>query len=361
MSSEPGLGYTEPKDAYHGLEVELMQVQADIEEVAMMIRQSHGETQTLTRRDTQMSNRLRQIETNLESYSREEIREIYNSVRESQMRLFLMRGQIEQLEHRRRTLEAYTQQIQQMMTLTQSLSARPSPPPPAAKPPVGEPVSQTAQQTIVRIIDAQEKERRALARQMHDGPATSLSNLVLQAEVVERLFSLDPDEARNELGVLKVAVNSTFQRTRDFIFNLRPMILDDLGLFPTLRRYVQEFQNKTKIATELTIMGRDRRMPAHIEVIIFRAIQELLNNILQHANASRVQINIDVGDAEVSAMVEDDGSGFDVQRTLSEAGASKKIGISGIIERTELLGGDIQFDSVLGRGTRVSLRLPTPD
>jgi two-component system, NarL family, sensor histidine kinase DegS len=358
VSSEPGPGYTELNDAYYGLEGELKHVQADIEEVAMMIRQSQGETQTLTRRDTQMSNRLRQIETNLESYSREEIREIYDSVRESQMRLFLMRGQIEQLEHRRRTLEAYTKQIQQMMALTQSLAARPAP---AATPPVGEPVSQTAQQTIVRIIDAQEKERRALARQMHDGPATSLSNLVLQAEVVERLFSLDLEQARNELGVLKVAVNSTFQRTRDFIFNLRPMILDDLGLFPTLRRYVQEFQNKTKIATELTIMGRDRRMPVHIEVIIFRAIQELLNNTLQHANASRVQINIDVGDAVVSAVVEDDGSGFDVQRTLSQAGANKKIGISGIIERTELLGGDIQFDSVLGRGTRVSLRLPTSE
>ena len=202
----------------------------------MMIRQSHGETQTLTRRDTQMSNRLRQIEANLENYSREEIREIYDSVRESQMRLFLMRGQIEQLEHRRRTLEAYTKQIQQMMALTQSLAARPEPPPPAATRPTSEPVSQTAQQTIVRIIDAQEKERRALARQMHDGPATSLSNLVLQAEVVERLFTLDPDQARNELGVLKVAVNSTFQRTRDFIFNLRPMMLDDLGLFPTLRQ-----------------------------------------------------------------------------------------------------------------------------
>jgi len=359
MSSDSGPA--ELRDAYDGLAAELKKVQADIEEVGLMVRQSHGETQTLTRRDTQMSNRLRQIETNLENYSREEIREIYDSVRESQMRLFLMRSQIEQLEHRRRTLDAYAHQLQQLVALTQSLSARPELPPPAGAHPDGEPASQTAQQTIIRIIDAQEKERRALARQMHDGPATALSNLVLQAEVVERLFTLDPDQARNELGVLKVAVNSTFQRTRDFIFNLRPMMLDDLGLFPTLRRYVQEFQNKTKIATQLTIMGRDRRLPAHIEVIIFRAIQELLSNTLQHANASRVEINVDVGDAVVSAVVEDDGSGFDVQRTLSEAGANKKIGISSIIERTELLGGDIQFDSVLGRGTRVSLRLPTSE
>src|SRR5262249_348424 len=133
----------------------------------------------------------------------------------------------------------------------------------------------TPQQTILRIIDAQEKERQLLARQMHDGPASSLSNLVLQAEVVERLFNLDPTQARTELGVLKTAVNATFQRTRDFIFNLRPMMLDDLGLFPTLRRYVQEYQNKTQINAQLTIMGKDRRLPAHTEVILFRVIQEL--------------------------------------------------------------------------------------
>jgi two-component system sensor histidine kinase DegS len=361
VSSEQGRARLEAKDAFDDLETELKKVQADIEEVAMMIRQSHGETQTLTRRDTQMSNRLRQIEANLENYSREEIREIYDSVHESQMRLFLMRGQIEQLEHRRRTLEAYAKQLEQIMDLTQSIAAIQAETAPAALPAVVAPVPQTAQQTIVRIIDAQEKERRALARQMHDGPATSLSNLVLQAEVVERLFSIDPEQARTELGVLKVAVISTFQRTRDFIFNLRPMMLDDLGLFPTLRRFVQEFQNKTKIATELTIMGKDRRLPAHIEVIIFRAVQELLNNTLQHANASRVQVSIDVGAAIVSATVEDDGSGFDVQRTLSEASGNKKIGISSIIERTELLGGEIQFDSVFGRGTRVSLKLPTSD
>ena len=360
MSSEGDAGHADMRAAARDLESELKQAQADIEEVTLMIRQSHGETQTLTRRDTQVSNRLRQIEANLENYSREEIREIYESVRESQMRLFLMRGQIEHLEHRRRTLEAYAQQLQKMIDLTQSLAARPEPPPAAFRPTVTA-TPPAAQQTIVSIIEAQERERRALARQMHDGPATSLSNLVLQAEVVERLFSLDPEQARNELSVLKVAVNTTFQSTRDFIFNLRPMMLDDLGLFPTLRRYIQEFQTKSKIATELTIMGRDRRLPPHIEVMIFRTVQELLNNAQQHANASRIQVSVDVGDAVVSTVVEDDGGGFDVQHALSETGARKQVGLSSITERTELLGGEIQFDSSVGRGTRVSLRLPTSE
>jgi two-component system sensor histidine kinase DegS len=320
----------------------------------MLIRQSKGETETLGRRDMQMSNRLRQIEANLESYSREEIREIYTSVRDSQMRLFLIRNQNEQLEHKRNTLERYIQQLQKMSGLLQSLEVAQNAPmasPPSTVPP-------TPQQTILRIIDAQEKERQLLARQMHDGPASSLSNLVLQAEVVERLFNLDPVQARTELSALKTAVNGTFQRTRDFIFNLRPMMLDDLGLFPTLRRYVQEYQSKTKINAQLTIMGKDRRLPAHTEVILFRVIQELLNNVQQHANASRVQITLDVSDTFVVATIEDDGSGFDVQQALNNAREQKTLGISNILERTEMLGGEIHFESNLGRGTRVSLKLP---
>lgn len=355
MSAEVMLMPTALQDAYRELEQEFQRAQHELSEVEMLIRQSKGETETLSRREQQMSNRLRQIEANLENYSREEIREIYNSVRESQMRLFLMRSQREQLEHKRNTIEHYIQQLQKLFGVLQMLETMQTTIS-VALPAMAAPA--TPQQTILRIIDAQEKERQTLARQMHDGPASSLSNLVLQAEVVERLFNVDPAKARSELGTLKKAVNATFQRTRDFIFNLRPMMLDDLGLFPTLRRYVQEYQTKTNVNAQLTIMGKDRRLPAHTEVILFRVIQELLNNVQQHANASRVQISLDMSDTYVTAVVEDDGSGFDVQQALNDARERKTLGIGNILERTEMLGGEIHFDSTLGRGTRVILKLP---
>ena len=337
------------------LDGEASRVENDRREVELLIRQSRGETETLNRREQQMANRLRQIESNLENYSREEIREIFTAVRDAQMRLFLMRGQVEQLEHKRSTLEQYGTQLQKWRDLLQALDTLPSAPPPLPSQPI------TPQQTVMRVIDAQEKERQTLARQMHDGPASSLSNLVLQAEVVERLFESDPEQARAELGALKGAVNLTFQHTRDFIFNLRPMMLDDLGLFPTLRRHVQEFQNRTQISSQLTIMGKDRRLPPHIEVILFRIIQELLNNVAQHAGASRVLVSLDVADTQVSAAVQDDGIGFDVPRVLEGADEHRTLGIGNILERVELLGGDIHFDSSPGHGTRVTLRLPAAE
>lgn len=346
-----------PADVPAKLRAELARLDETTGEVDLLLRQSRGEVDALARRDTQMTNRQRQIEANLGQYSREEIVDVFGTSRDSQMRLFMMRSQIEQLEARRQLLDQYRGQLQniladlEMLEATDVASDRPR-----------KPTTNTLSslQMILRVIDAQETERQRLARQMHDGPATALSNLVLQAEVVERLFSMDPQQAREEMGALKTAATGTFQRIRDFIFELRPMMLDDLGLFPTLRRYVQEFQTKTQITTNLTIMGKDRRLPGHIEVVLFRIIQELLINAQRHGNAGRVDISLDVGDASVSVAVADDGTGFDVQHVLAEARERKTLGIGTIIERVELLGGEVHFDSTLGRGTHVSLRLPAP-
>ncbi|MBI5879824.1 MAG: sensor histidine kinase [Chloroflexi bacterium] len=345
-----------PGDVLGKLRAELSRLQNTTGEIDLLLRQSRGEVETLTRREVQLINRQRQIQSNIDNYSRTEIWEVFETAREAQMRLFMMRSQVEQLENRRQVMDTYAAQLQAVVKDIEML-APPEPAPGAA------PVKRTtgglsALQTIMRIIDAQESERQRLARQMHDGPATALSNLVLQAEVVERLLAADPQRAREEMSALKGSATGTFQRIRGFIFDLRPMMLDDLGLFPTLRRYVQEFQNNTQISTELTIMGKDRRLPSHIEVVIFRIIQELLINAQRHGNAGHIEINLDVGEIFVNASVVDDGTGFDVQHVLSDVRERKTLGIGNIIERVEMLGGEVHFDSALGRGTRVGLRLP---
>lgn len=216
----------------------------------------------------------------------------------------------------------------------------------------------SSESTIVRVIEAQENERRRLARQMHDGPAQSLTNLILQAEICERLFDLDPEKACVELENLKQAVNATFQNTRRFIFGLRPMMLDDLGLVPTLRRYIQDFREKSGLSIDLHIMGEERRLAPHLEVTIFRVIQELLNNVDQHAHAAHVDVTLDLEGEAVAVTVEDDGRGFDVEEILAAAKERKSVGLVTIQERTEMLGGEIEIDSSVGRGTKVRLELP---
>ena len=109
-------------------------------------------------------------------------------------------------------------------------------------------------------------------------------------------------------------VNETLQETRRFIFELRPMILDDLGLLPTLRRYIKDYSDKNKLEVNLSVNGRERRLPNHVEVAIFRIIQEALTNVARHAEALHVQLMLDLNETSVSITVEDDGVGFDINK-----------------------------------------------
>jgi len=320
------------------------QIERELQEIALQLKQTSSEVERLAQRNAQTASRVRQIEINLENSPREDIKEAYTAAQDSQMRLFTMRSQMERLQSRREALQAQAEQLRRFLEVAQDIEAlAPTP---------------SSESTIVRVIEAQESERRRLARQMHDGPAQSLTNLILQAEICERLFDLDPKQAHVELQSLKQAVNATFQNTRRFIFGLRPMMLDDLGLVPTLRRYIQDFQEKSGLSTDLHIMGEERRLAPHLEVTIFRVIQELLNNVDQHARAAHVDVTLDLEGEMVAVTVEDDGCGFDVEEVLAAAKERKSVGLITIQERMEMLGGKVEIDSSVGRGTKVRLELP---
>src|SRR5260370_13863672 len=126
------------------------------------------------------------------------------------------------------------------------------------------------------MVGTEEEARRRIARQVHDGPAQAMANVVLQSEISERLYAVDQDRSRKELAALRQMVNKTLQELRGFIFELRPMILDDLGLVPTLRRYIQTLMDKHGIRIDFSSTGRDRRLPSDDEVAIFRLVQDSL-------------------------------------------------------------------------------------
>ena len=329
------------------------QLDNEIREIEMLIKQTAGEIERLQQRQADSTSRLRQIDANLEAYPREEIRQAYMNGQDVQMRLFMMRSQHEQLQNKQHALQRYRGQLDRLRVLTDQLAQASG----SVTLTGGQGAPSLDQQSMVQIIEAQELERQHLARQMHDGPAQSLTNLILQAEIVERTFEADPTKARAELGNLKNAANATFQRIRDFIFDLRPLMLDDLGLIPTLKRYVQTFESKTRLPTHLATVG-EATLPSYIEVTLFRAVQELLNNVTQHAHASRVQVTLDLQNKPVVVTVEDDGSGFDVTSMLTTARQRSSSGLLHLQKRIEMLGGKIQFQSGTGRGTQVRIELP---
>jgi two-component system sensor histidine kinase DegS len=325
------------------------QTRKELKEIEVLIHQSSAEVDKLVQRNSQITTKVHQMEANIDTYPRQDIKEVYSAAKEAQTRLFMMRGQLEQLQSKQQNLEKYAEHLQKFLEVSEQV---------AYTGPSAEGSAPAGERTIVRIIEAQESERLHLARRMHDEPAQALTNLILQAEICERLFETDPARARIELGNLKNAVNATFQKTREFIFDLRPMMLDDLGLIPTLKRYVLGFEEKSGLSTNLTIVGKERRLPPHTEVTIFRVVQGLLKNISQHANATHVQVSVNLEGGAIGVSVEDDGSGFDVDDAVASARQRKTLGIAAMQEQVGMLGGQINFESGIGRGTKVKLEIP---
>ncbi|HEY8799876.1 MAG TPA: histidine kinase [Candidatus Limnocylindrales bacterium] len=152
------------------------------------------------------------------------------------------------------------------------------------------------------VLNAQEDLRREIARSMHDGPAQSLTNIVLQAQIVERLMGRDPEAARGEVRLLMSMVQQTLEATKTFIFDVRPMVLDDLGLVPTIRRAARERGRRAGIAVEFDSLGQDRRLAMDLESSLFRILDEALAAYLAAA-PDRVALHLDWSEDVVEALV----------------------------------------------------------
>jgi two-component system sensor histidine kinase DegS len=205
-------------------------------------------------------------------------------------RSVLMEAQVDVLEGKQRAL---TRHRDALVALSEVLAALPA---------AGQGTAEAAPPSLSRVVmSAQEDLRRDIARAMHDGPAQSLTNIVLQAAIVERLLGRDPDSAKGELRLLVSMVQQTLDATKNFIFDVRPMVLDDLGVVPTLRRMARDRGRRAKIPVEFESLGHDRRLPMEMESSIFRILDEALGGYLS-LQPERVEVHLDWTD-ELEARV----------------------------------------------------------
>lgn len=216
---------------------------------------------------------------------------------------------------------------------------------------------QQRQQWSLQIIRAQEEERKRMARDIHDGPAQSMANVVFRIEFCEKLLDIEPDRIREELRELKDVIKNNLQDVRKIIFDLRPMALDDLGLAPAIKRYMDNFRESSGLQVSFNFFGKERRLEPALEIVVFRLIQESLNNILKHAEAAQVNLTLKIKPDFITVIVEDDGKGFDLSRYSLEQ-FNNHFGLISMKERASLLGGEMEIKTGEGKGTQISFRLP---
>lgn len=342
----------ESRNEYDTLKSELSEIQ---EKVVLMIEQS--ERTELHSRFAR--NRLAEVSKHFSKYSDEEVREAYEKANDYQVKLALLHQEEKQLRDRRdhierrlmklgETMERADQLINQINVVINYLTGDLQQ--------VSHIVAnaEEMQQFGLKIIQAQEEERKKLSREIHDGPAQTMANVMLRSELVEKVLDHDGvDKAREEIRDLRKMVKDSLSEVRRIIYDLRPMTLDDLGLLPTLSKYLRNAEERTGISIRFKNLGRERRFPTHMEVAIFRFIQEAVQNAVKHADAAEIQVKMEMKDDLVTAVIKDDGKGFDPAQKKEG-----RFGLVGMKERINMLDGSISIDSKPGRGTLIMVQIP---
>lgn len=204
----------------------------------------------------------------------------------------------------------------------------------------------------IRIL---EEERRRIARDLHDGPAQVLTNISMKLEVLKMMMDSDLDMAKSQVDQLHEKVGAVVREIRHLIYDLRPIAVDEVGLFEATKSLCTQLQQNWSLSIQMNVdntVASNSIAPAK-QVALYRLIQEILNNIKKHAKAKHIQIDVLHHDEELQITVTDDGVGFDPN--YIPAG---HYGIVGMKERAQYLGGTLEIDSIIGQGSKFKIRVP---
>ncbi|RJX20746.1 MAG: histidine kinase [Ammonifex sp.] len=346
-------------------EVEAIRMRQEVDKVRQETHDIIVRVDNLERDEKRARLRLMEVSADFTKYSETDIKDAYETAQQLQIELITLRAKESMLRFRRDELErGLKRQIEtkqraerlssQVGVILQYLQSDLQ----NAADRLGE--MQQWQQMALRILEAQEEERRRVAREIHDGPAQSMANVVMRAEFCMKLLDKDTERLRQELVALQGVVRGSLQDTRKIIFDLRPMALDDIGLPAALKKFIANYREQYGLPVEFQYFGTQKRLPPAVEVAIFRIVQEGLNNIYKHANATNVLVKLEVLPKKVNLVVRDDGKGFNPDK-LDRGPRQKGYGLMGVRERVQLLKGDMEILSAPGHGTSLVVNFDMPD
>ncbi|MEE8672465.1 MAG: sensor histidine kinase [Heyndrickxia faecalis] len=332
----------------------------ELEEVKATVAKVIEQTDELETKSKFARRRLAEVSQHFRDFSEQQVREAYEKAHTIQIQLSMNRQRELQLRERRNELERRLHSLKDTIDranhlvsqttvvlnyLTSDLQS------------ISEAIEDAKhkQEFGLRVIEAQEEERKRISREIHDGPAQMLANMLLRSDLVEKVYHENGmEEAIAEMRTLKELVRDSLKEVRRIIYDLRPMALDDLGLIPTLKKYLSTIESyKGSPVITYRHLGEERRLPTNYEIALFRLIQESVQNALKHAKATEIQVKSELRKNSFIATVKDNGVGFDIRRIREGA-----FGIVGMRERVSLLNGEISIHSKIGAGTLVIIQIP---
>jgi two-component system sensor histidine kinase UhpB len=207
-------------------------------------------------------------------------------------------------------------------------------------------------------INALEEERRRIALTLHDDTGQALSMLIINLERLENQIPGDQSELLKKLVATRELAQQSLANLRVIVYGLRPTILDDLGLVPAIRWYARTNLEEAGILVEIRANGDLEPLPARLKSTFFRIAQEAINNIVKHSKATQVEIKLSQQENDIQFEIKDDGEGFDLLSVREEALQMQRLGLLGIEERAELVGGEVKLVSEPGSGTQIQVRVP---
>lgn len=209
-----------------------------------------------------------------------------------------------------------------------------------------------------RVINTQEEERKRIAHSLHDDTAQALLSMMINLDYIEKYLPLIDDQLKNKFIQTKKLASDTLLELRKIIFDLRPTILDDLGLTAAIQWYAYNNLEEAGIHTKVTITNNLPDLPAELSSALFRISQEVINNIVRHSNAKSAEITLSKENENISLHINDDGQGFNIDEVLSDAIHTQHWGLSGIKERAEMVGGTVEISSKKEAGTKIQVDIP---
>lgn len=359
-------------DVYDAANAEIEATGKQLEETTQETQKIIAEVDALEVKEQKRKQQLARVSSNFEDYDENKIREVYDSVRDVQVKLGISREREQQLRRQRNRLELRLRRLQQTVVAAERLAMRISSMLNYLTSQMGVIITQLEEASKNKFLSetmilAQEEERLRVSREIHDGPAQDVANLLLESAICERLVDRGTtDEAKEGIQELRRHLRDCLKNIRQIIFDMRPMSLDDLGLTAALSQVIDKLKERGALEVAFQVDGSEFELPDYVKAAMFRIGQEALNNVVRHSGVKQATFRLSYSKTQVSMLISDEGHGFDPDTPTSrhededdpQSPVHVSFGLLGMRERAAIIGATLNLMSKPGKGTKVHVRLP---